>query len=207
MLCKALGVKKLRGIVECRVSTGPLEVGLADQGALVGEIVMVAAFVLENLLWCLQLARVAKRVALVPSWGGFPNASPLVSFSPLSLLLLSLPPPACLYPQSPLYICDARRGNIQVPVDEGNLRTGVAWKAQNGGGVFAALATNARQAVVDMQQEIVEVDLGRVFEVDDWDQVLLREVPQQGHLLEQGILNLIDVFLQEGKAPLFLLVL
>ena len=180
MLGKALGVKKLRGVVERRVPTRPLEVGLADQGALVGEIVMVAGFVLEYLLWCLQLARVAKRVALVPSRGGFPDASPLVPFSTLTLLLLALPPPTGLCPQSPLNICDACRGNIQVPVDEGNLRTGVARKAQNSGGVFAALAPYARQAVVDMQQEIVEVDLGRVFEVDDCGDRIIVQVLVHG---------------------------
>ena len=50
-----------------------------------------------------------------------------------------------------------------------------------------------------MDEQEVEVDLRLVLEVNDWDDVLLRDVLQERHHLEQRIVNLAKVLLQESE--------
>ena len=92
-------------------------------------------------------------------------------------------------------------------IDECNLGALLAWESKHSRGELGTISPDRRQTVVDVEEKVVEVDLCRVLEVDDRNQVLFRDVPQKGHHLQQRVIDLVNIVLQEGVAPLFLLVL
>lgn len=84
-------------------------------------------------------------------------------------------------------------------IQEGDLRVQVARDAECDGRLVGLVQSYRWQAVEDVDEEEVEVDLRLIVEVNDWEDVLLRDVLQEWHHPQQGVVYLAEVLLKERE--------
>lgn len=135
---------------------------------LIREVILMAAYILN---WLLRSSLLSGVIQIIWIQKGV-----MLSILFLGLVLQSL-----------FDIIDCNLPQVEY-IDDGHIGTLITWQSQSHSGLLLLIEANRRNAIEDMQHQIVQIDLLLILEIDNRNQVLPGYILQKRHHLQKVVI-------------------